>query len=101
MLTVSFPFQASGIKVDDNCTEKFEELKGKHLHKYLTFKISDDRKSIVVDEEGEKTDCSDKDAWKCLADKLVGSGEPRYIVFDFKIEKKDGTGNEKLGFIYW
>lgn len=67
----------------------------------MTFKISDDRTSIVVDEIGEKGGEADKETWKTLADKLIANGEPRYIVFDFKIEKKDGTGNEKLGFIYW
>lgn len=94
--------QASGIEVSDEVTTAYADLKDKHLLKYLVFKISDDKKSIVVDVRGEKeSDKSDKDIWKKLADDLVEAGEPRYIIFDFNIEKADGTGNDKLVFIYW
>ena len=38
----------SGVKLDDACKTKYEEVQKKHLHRYVTFHIKDD-KEIVVD----------------------------------------------------
>ena len=46
--------QASGVQVASECKEKFEEMKLKHQHKYVIFKLSDDLKNIVVDCTGNK-----------------------------------------------
>ena len=38
----------SGVKLDDACKLKYEEVQKKHLHRFVTFHIKDD-KEIVVD----------------------------------------------------
>ena len=38
----------SGVKLDDACKLKYEEVQKKHMHRYVTFHIKDD-KEIVVD----------------------------------------------------
>ena len=93
--------QASGVMVTDECMTAYEDMKLKHKFKYLVFKISDDSKSIEVEKYGEPSDEPDKEQWKALAKELQDKGEARYVMFDFKIEKTDGTGNDKLGFVYW
>lgn len=41
--------QASGVKAAKECLEKFEELKTKKQHRYMTFKLTDALNSIIVE----------------------------------------------------
>ena len=38
----------SGVKLDDACKVKYDEVQKKHMHRFVTFHIKDD-KEIVVD----------------------------------------------------
>ncbi|XP_031566064.1 cofilin-like [Actinia tenebrosa] len=94
----------SGIKVDAEATELFNNIKMKKAHKFAFFKISDDGKKIVIDKTGEavKTENLEDDAaqWEEMKKCLVAD-EPRYVIYDFRFKKKDGGICEKMGFFLW
>ncbi|KAI9786199.1 MAG: cofilin [Geoglossum umbratile] len=84
----------------------FKELELKRELKYIIYKISDDFRTIAVEEAG-----TDKD-WNTFREKLVNAktkgrgGEermaPRYAVYDFEYEAKDGSGlRSKIVFLVW
>ena len=93
--------QASGIEVSDECTEVFEGLKIGKKYSYVAFKISDDKKRIVVDKCAEKGSCS---CGKQGYDEFVSTLDektPRYIVYSFDYKLKDGGDRDKVVFIAW
>ena len=42
----------SGVRLDEACKVKYDEVQKKHMHRYVTFHIKDD-KEIVVDKVGQ------------------------------------------------
>ena len=94
----------SGIEIDPEVSTIFNDMKLKNIHKWVTFKISDDKKSIVIDERGEKQVTEDKEADKACFDELktkLKIKEPRYILYDFGFTNKEGRVIHKLAFIFW
>jgi len=93
---------ASGVGVDEECMKVFNELKlGKNL-KWITFKINDDWKKIVVDETSTDPD------YDVFREKLLGAKSTwnkkeglggRYAVYDFEYSIKDEGTRNKIGFI--
>ena len=94
----------SGIEVDESIATLYNEMKMRKTHKWATFRINDEKTSIVIDELGEPKDtgsvADDKEAFGELAGKLVAS-QPRYILYDFNFVGKEGRKVEKLAFIFW
>ena len=45
------PWQSSGVAVSDECIKVFEEVKMKHKWLYIIFRVSDDLRSIIVEEK--------------------------------------------------
>ena len=87
------------------CISTFDELKLSKKIKYIIYKISDDYKSIVVEETSTNPD------WETFQSKLLnaksthkgkeGKG-PRYAVYDFQYELEGGEGTRnKIVFISW
>merc|ERR1711907_309615 len=86
---------SSGVEVMPEVIEKYENMKIKKDHQYLIFKISDDKKYIVLDKEGA---CGAKFEDFCP---LLPDEACRYCVFDTEITTKaDATAN-KMMFISW
>lgn len=87
----------SGVGLDKDCVPAFEDLKlgrDKSL-KYIIFKLSDDKKSIVVEKKGSE---SDYDSF--LGD--LPEKDCRYAVYDFEYELLTGEGKrQKLCFYTW
>lgn len=83
----------------------FNELKLGKNTKYIIYKLSDDWKSIVVDEK------SSDGEWDNFRDKLVSAKSksktgkegpgPRYAVYDFEYESAEGGRRNKITFIAW
>ncbi|KAJ5246722.1 cofilin [Penicillium chermesinum] len=75
---------ASGVTVTDECINKFNEFRLSHGKiKYIIFKISDDKKTVVVDDFGAESD---------------------YEVFLYDVEYDLGGGEgkrSKIIFISW
>lgn len=93
--------QASGIEVKDECTAAFEEIKLKHTLAYVVYKISDDKKSIEVEDKVEMTEeYKGMQGYKNFVDKLDNK-TPRYYVYSFCYTLKEGGERDKLVFIPW
>ncbi|KAI9800441.1 MAG: cofilin [Piccolia ochrophora] len=97
----------SGVSVTPECVSSFNELKlGKGVIKYIIYKLSDDKKEVVVEETSQEAD------WDVFREKLInakatdkrgneGPG-PRYAVYDFHYELESGEGKRsKITFIAW
>lgn len=52
ILTCLFSYQASGVKVDEICVQEFKKMQMKQVYNFLIFRISDDKKFIVVCDAG-------------------------------------------------
>ncbi|XP_078349760.1 uncharacterized protein LOC144634615 [Oculina patagonica] len=95
----------SGITANEEIIQKFNEMKLKKKYGYIIMSIKD-KKEVVIEEIGDKfpEDCTPKEneeAYNKLKDRLVAcEAEPKYVLFDFRIETKDGK-REKLAFINW
>ncbi|CAG8595047.1 8431_t:CDS:2, partial [Paraglomus brasilianum] len=84
---------SSGVSVDSECLNIFQELKLKKKYKYVMFKISDDLSTIVFDKSAETASYDDFVA-------ALPANEPRYAIYDFDYETADGPRN-KLVFYSW
>jgi len=91
----------------DACLPGFyNEMNLKKNHKFAGFKLSDDMKTVVIDEKmvADKADTTCKEDDKKHFDdlkKLLTKEEPRYILYDFGCEAKDGRAFKKIVFMYW
>ena len=73
-------------------------------HKWITFKITDDMKKIVVDRMGDPNPTEDKDAdHKCFEDLMdvIPKDHVRYIIYEFGFMSKDGRKIKEIAFIFW
>lgn len=84
----------SGVKVSDECKKKGEEIRSKHMHRFVLFKI-DDAKTIVPEAEGEAS-LTYEDFLAALPE-----NEPRYCLVDVNYTTKSGQDHKKLAFVNW
>jgi cofilin len=70
-------------------------MKIRSAYQYIVFKITDDKKSIVVEEKGAKG-ASFADFTSKLPD-----GDCRYAILDVEINTKSGATTNKLIFVAW
>ncbi|KXJ19434.1 cofilin [Exaiptasia diaphana] len=96
----------SGIKMAPELKEFFNTMNIKKTHKYAFFKLSSDQKFVVLDEEnlGPKVTTKTKEEDKVYFEQLknvLETNEPRYILYDFGFQGKEGREYRKLGFMYW
>ncbi|XP_060560039.1 uncharacterized protein LOC132720069, partial [Ruditapes philippinarum] len=90
------PLQSSGIKVKEECKDRFDELKIGHKHSYIIYKIDKDLKNIEVDCVGALGESYDS-----FCEKLIEAGnnkEGRYAVMDCEYAKGKAS---KLVFMMW
>ncbi|EGD80972.1 cofilin [Salpingoeca rosetta] len=85
---------ASGIQVNPQVVETFNQLKIKHDISYAIFSLSDDLTEIVVQEVSANGDY-DEFISKLPTDKC------RYAVLDFKYTLNDGGQRDKIVFFAW
>ncbi|KAJ5279689.1 hypothetical protein N7478_005061 [Penicillium angulare] len=94
---------ASGVTIDDNCLTEFNNFRLSHgKTKYIIFKISDDKKTVVIDKVGHDQDY--EVFRKDLEDAKDSTGKiaPRYAVYDVEYELAAGEGKRsKIIFISW
>ena len=70
-------------------------MKIRSAYAYIIFKITDDKKSIVIDCKGEKGASFDDFCSK------LPDGDCRYAVLDVEINTKSGATTNKLIFVAW
>jgi len=91
----------------DPCLAGFyNEMNLKKNHKFAGFKLSDDMTAVIIDDDmvAEKADTTCKDEDKVHFGKLkemLKKDEPRYILYDFGCEARDGRTFKKIVFMYW
>jgi len=86
---------SSGVQCDADCVEKFNQMKIRSASQYIIFKITDDKKSIVVEHTGEKGASFEEFAAK------LPDADCRYAVLDVEVNTKSGATTNKLIFIAW
>ena len=101
--TLLFIFQSSGVGVDQNVIDVFNDTKLKKRHAYVVMKIKD-KKKIVVDRLGDKlpqncTEARNEEIFNEMKKKF--GNEPRYILFDFCFTRANQSVAQKLAFITW
>jgi len=85
----------SGVGLGPNCVPTYEELKLKKTHQFIIFKLSDDKKSIVVDESSSAA------GWDQFVERLPET-DCRYAVYDFSYELETSEGKRnKILFVTW
>jgi len=70
-------------------------MKIRSEYQYIVFKITDDKKSIVIEKKG------DKGADFAEFTSTLPDGDCRYAVLDVQIDTKSGATANKLIFIAW
>ena len=87
--------QASGVGVNPECLQAYQELKLGKKTKYMIFTLSKDNTEIIVEKKSPPTSTYDD----FLAD--LPEGECRWAVYDFDFEKEDGGKRSKITFYSW
>merc|ERR1719422_1423466 len=80
----------SGVSVDDQCVDKYNQIKMKKDLRYVLFDLAD-KKKINFSEEGDKGKTVE-DFRTALPD-----NEPRFALLDFDYETDDGRRKNWLG----
>jgi cofilin len=92
---------SSGVKVNQECVTVFnDELKLGKKTKYVIFKLSDDRKEIVVDKKAPSDSGKSTEEMheQFVAD--LPENDCRYAAYDFEYDSGEGKRN-KIFFVYW
>ncbi|KAG2196709.1 hypothetical protein INT47_009619 [Mucor saturninus] len=85
---------SSGVAVNSECLDLYQELKLRKSYKYLIFKLSENNQEIVVEKSSETGDYDD------FLSQLPDN-EPRYAVYDFEYEKPGDGKRNKITFYSW
>ncbi|XP_078676201.1 uncharacterized protein LOC144913396 [Branchiostoma floridae x Branchiostoma belcheri] len=85
---------ASGIKVTDEVVKAYDEVKLKHMFKYVTFRVADNETEIIVESKQKESTWEEFQA--SLPDK-----EPRWSVYDFDYKNREGQDRNKLILVKW
>jgi hypothetical protein len=86
--------QASGVTVNQECLEVFQELKLRKKHKYIIFGLNDAKTEIIKLKESRTQDYED-----FLTD--LPENECRWAVYDFEFQKEEGGLRNKIVFFHW
>ncbi|PJF19339.1 Actin depolymerizing factor [Paramicrosporidium saccamoebae] len=86
---------SSGIAVDDECLTVFQDLKLRKKYRYITYRLSDDNRAIIVEKSATEGKYDDFAA-------ELPENDCRYAIFDFEYEKSPNEGKRsKICFIVW
>lgn len=101
---------ASGVAVDNEVKVIFEKFRTRHTGdnvdeqlKLVLFRISDDEKSIIVDENGMllNKDVQGEDNVFMKVVTQLPAKNCRYALYDCHYETKEGVTREEMVFIMW
>ncbi|EFH60270.1 hypothetical protein ARALYDRAFT_480552, partial [Arabidopsis lyrata subsp. lyrata] len=85
----------TGMRVTDECTSSYMEMKWKKIHRYIIFKIEEKSRKVTVDKVGGAGE-----SYHDLAASLPVD-DCRYAVFDFDFVTVDNCRKSKIFFIAW
>ena len=84
-----------GIEVDSSVIEAYTAMKQNKTYRYITMKLTDNNKLIILDKTGETTETYDDFL------KILPKNEPRYCMFDYQHTFLDSRKTNKLVYILW
>jgi cofilin len=93
-----------GVEVDPAVTPFYNDMKLKQTHKFAEFKITDDKRKIVLDYAADPCQTDNKEDDEEQFNKLKERQqikEPRYILYDFGFTNKEGRKIKRMAFIFW
>ncbi|KIM41051.1 hypothetical protein M413DRAFT_445794 [Hebeloma cylindrosporum] len=85
---------ASGVGVNPQCVDAFQDLKLKKKYKYIIFTLNKDFTEIVVD---KTSDVQDYDEFVAA----LPETECRWAIYDFEFEKEGAGKRNKIIFLSW
>eukprot|EP01101_Sappina_pedata_P007249 TRINITY_DN37_c0_g1_i4.p6 TRINITY_DN37_c0_g1~~TRINITY_DN37_c0_g1_i4.p6 ORF type:complete len:138 (-),score=90.68 TRINITY_DN37_c0_g1_i4:157-570(-) len=85
---------SSGVAVNEDVLQKFQDLKLGHSIRYALFKLNDELKEVIVDTVAAPTA-----TYQEFVSKLPAN-DCRYGIFDFEYEV-DGGRRNKILFVVW
>ncbi|XP_010516461.1 PREDICTED: actin-depolymerizing factor 5 [Camelina sativa] len=94
-MAMAFKMATTGIRVTDECTSSFMEMKWKKIHRYIVFKIDEKSRKVTVDKVGGAGE-----NYHDLTASLPVD-DCRYAVFDFDFVTVDNCRKSKIFFIAW
>lgn len=81
--------------MNDECMLKFGELQSKRLHRFITYKMDDKFKEIVVDQVGDRA-TSYEDFTNSLPE-----NDCRYAIYDFDFVTAEDVQKSRIFYILW
>ncbi len=91
----------SGVAVDDEVVEVFQDIKIKKLYQYIIFGMSDDLRTIVVRKHVDKvSEGSEEEKW-CNFLKDLPPLECLWAVYDMEYDLGESGTRNKLVFVPW
>ncbi|CAE5984957.1 unnamed protein product [Arabidopsis arenosa] len=94
-MAMAFKMATTGMRVTDECTSSYMEMKWKKIHRYIIFKIEEKSRKVTVDKVGGAGE-----SYHDLAASLP-MDDCRYAVFDFDFVTVDNCRKSKIFFIAW
>lgn len=89
------PNASSGMGVADRSKSTFQELQRKKVHRYVIFKIDEQKNEVVVDKTGSPAE-NYEDFTLALP-----QNDCRYAVYDYDFVTTDNCQKSKIFFIAW
>ena len=90
--------------VTDECKSIFTAIKIKQEHAYAIMKIKD-RKEIVLEKYADPlpdhTQETNEKVFNQMRQDILKLGEPCYIIFDVRFQRKTGFMKDVVGYIFW
>ncbi|XP_010557113.1 PREDICTED: actin-depolymerizing factor isoform X1 [Tarenaya hassleriana] len=90
-----WPNASSGMGVADNSKSIFRELQRKKVHRYVVFKIDENKKEVVVEKTGSPAENYDD----FLAS--LPENDCRYAVYDYDFVTPENCQKSKIFFVAW
>jgi cofilin len=81
--------------VNDQCMLKFSELQSKRLHRFITFKMDDKFKEIIIDQVGGR-EASYDDFVATLPE-----NDCRYAIYDYDFVTAEDVQKSRIFYILW
>jgi len=85
----------TGVAVDSAGIQAFNDFKLKNTHRYIFYKISDDKKSVVVDCFGDLSTTYSQFL------QILAKSDCRYVIYNFEYDTGADGKRSKIIFINW
>jgi len=90
---------ASGVQVEDECKIAFQEIKLGHKHRFVVYKLTDDLRTIVVENRADPSKTYEE--FVQLMKEAESAHECRYAIYDVEYATVDGQPRNKIVFFMW